>query len=318
MKHYLIYQITNTINQKIYIGKHETFNIDDDYFGSGKYLKRAIEKYGLENFTKTILIDLKNVEEMNLLEKMVVTAEFCAREDVYNINIGGDGGWHYVNDESDFKVGSNLRNEKLHKAGGKTCQEKYREKYGSFTKFCLDKMTEDQRSALHDKLSKNAKMSKFCLSFKGKHHSAETKEKISQSNKGCIPHNKGKIAVVDINTCKKQFVDTLDNLPSNLCLRSEYNEKKGIISKTAKAKKQRHIAAVLKHEKWLKETQEMADYYVQYGYEETCKKFDVHMSCESMLMRFIRARKKYGIKFESMRTSGHKREFKKINSNQNN
>ena len=37
-----------------------------------------------------------------------------------------------------------------------------------------------------------------------------------------------------------------------------------------------------------------------------------------MLMRFIRARKKYGIKFESMRTSGHKREFKKINSNQNN
>ena len=97
MKHYLIYQIRNNLNGKIYIGKHETFNVDDDYFGSGKYLKRAIKKYGLENFTKTILIELQNVEEMNLLEKMVVTPEFCAREDVYNINVGGDGGWQYNN-----------------------------------------------------------------------------------------------------------------------------------------------------------------------------------------------------------------------------
>lgn len=96
-KHYLIYQITNNINGKIYIGKHETFNVDDDYFGSGKYLKQAIKKYGLENFTKTILIDLKNAEEMNLLERIVVTPEFCAREDVYNINVGGDGGWMHVN-----------------------------------------------------------------------------------------------------------------------------------------------------------------------------------------------------------------------------
>ena len=91
-KHYLIYQITNLANGKIYIGKHETFNIEDNYFGSGKYLKRAIKKHGLENFEFKILIDLKNREEMNLLEKMVVTEEFCKRDDVYNIKVGGDGG----------------------------------------------------------------------------------------------------------------------------------------------------------------------------------------------------------------------------------
>jgi len=34
---------------------------------------------------------------MNLLEKMVVTEEFCARPDTYNIKVGGDGGWDYVN-----------------------------------------------------------------------------------------------------------------------------------------------------------------------------------------------------------------------------
>lgn len=58
-KHYLIYQITNNINGKIYIGKHETFKIDDNYFGSGIKIQAAIKKYGLENFTKTILFELQ-------------------------------------------------------------------------------------------------------------------------------------------------------------------------------------------------------------------------------------------------------------------
>lgn len=58
---------------------------------------------------------------------------------------------------------------------------------------------------------------------------------------------------------------------------------------------------LLKHDAWLEETQKMADCYVQFGYEETCKKFGVKMSRESMLMRFIRARKKYGLKFESVK-----------------
>ena len=92
-KHYLIYQITNLVNGKIYIGKHETFNIEDNYFGSGNLIVAAINKYGLENFEFKILIDLKNKEEMNLLEKLVVNKEFCARDDVYNIKVGGDGGW---------------------------------------------------------------------------------------------------------------------------------------------------------------------------------------------------------------------------------
>ena len=31
---------------------------------------------------------------------MVVTPEFCAREDVYNIKEGGEGGWDIINNET--------------------------------------------------------------------------------------------------------------------------------------------------------------------------------------------------------------------------
>ena len=90
--HYLIYKTTCLINNKIYIGKHKTSNIEDNYFGSGKRLQRAIKKYGLENFEFKILIDLNNEIEMNELERLVVNSDFIQRNDVYNLCIGGDGG----------------------------------------------------------------------------------------------------------------------------------------------------------------------------------------------------------------------------------
>ena len=90
---YTIYKITNLINNKYYIGKHQTKNLDDDYMGSGKVLKYAIKKYGIENFKKEILHIFDNEVEMNAKEKELVVVS----ESTYNLNEGGKGGFSYIN-----------------------------------------------------------------------------------------------------------------------------------------------------------------------------------------------------------------------------
>ena len=93
--YYTIYKITNKLNSKIYIGKHQTKNLDDGYMGSGKLIRRAVEKHGIENFQKEILHVFETEAEMNKAEARLVILS----EDSYNLCSGGQGGWGYVNTE---------------------------------------------------------------------------------------------------------------------------------------------------------------------------------------------------------------------------
>lgn len=92
---FFIYQTTNLINGKIYIGQHSTKKINDGYLGSGYRLKQAIKKYGRKNFKREILHFCQSHEELNDLERFIVDAKFVTDESNYNRAIGGDGGFSH-------------------------------------------------------------------------------------------------------------------------------------------------------------------------------------------------------------------------------
>lgn len=101
---FIIYKTTNLVNGKFYIGKHQTRNLDDGYIGSGKILKRAIKKYGQENFLTEILYVFNNEWQMNLAEKILVVTDSAVS---YNLCSGGQGGFGYLNDKKLNVYGKN-------------------------------------------------------------------------------------------------------------------------------------------------------------------------------------------------------------------
>ena len=104
---YIVYQTTNTVNNKIYIGVHKTEDpeIFDGYIGCGVYIKSpssymypttpfqyAVKKYGVSKFKRTIIKIFDSLEEAFNLEKELVNYDFLKRKDTYNAALGGGGG----------------------------------------------------------------------------------------------------------------------------------------------------------------------------------------------------------------------------------
>ena len=85
-----IYKTTNLINNKIYIGQHKCSHFDTKYYGSGKLLKKAIDKYGISNFNCLLLEECFSEEELNKKEIYYICLYKSTQPDIgYNLSDGG-------------------------------------------------------------------------------------------------------------------------------------------------------------------------------------------------------------------------------------
>ena len=152
MFHY-VYEITNNINGRKYIGKHSTNDMNDGYMGSGIAIKQAIKKYGSKNFSKKIIKSFETSEEAFKFEKEIIERLDCVNNyKYYNMSDGGIGG-----------VGT---------LSGKTELEKV-EIYNRMKNTLKGKMA-GENNPMYGKVS----------AMKGKKHTKEAREKMSKALKG--------------------------------------------------------------------------------------------------------------------------------------
>jgi len=109
-----IYKITNNLNGNSYVGlKTSLVEESEDYYGSGKLINQAIDKYGKENFTKEILErDITDFDLLCLREKHFISL-YNTKDNGYNMTDGGLGSHGYTqSEEHKNKLSQSLKGRK--------------------------------------------------------------------------------------------------------------------------------------------------------------------------------------------------------------
>lgn len=205
-KYGYIYKITNLINGKIYVGQKKGSKLIEHYWGSGKLIKAAIEKYGKENFSREIIEWCSSRDELNAAEIKWIEELKC-REYGYNICPGGSGGGPSTPEESKalseklklyFSNPENrLKHSLAHQGISTSCKGRNASNDESVRLRALRQKEAYANGTLvpsmlgkHHSSETINKMSESKLAelnpFYGKHHSDESKKSMSNKLKGRI------------------------------------------------------------------------------------------------------------------------------------
>jgi len=168
-QYFTIYKTTCLVNNKIYIGQHQTTNPNDNYLGSGILLHRDIKLFGKENFKKEILFFCEDYEDMNRREQQIVDDEFVARDDTYNCQVGGQ-----ATDLEKSPSKSGL-------IGGRITGDKVKNDL-EFRKAYLDKWNSKEQLQKRVNSTRKTFEKKGGWSWTGKKHTDESKKKIGKAN----------------------------------------------------------------------------------------------------------------------------------------
>lgn len=161
----IIYKTTNLINGKIYVGKDK--KDDPKYLGSGVIFKRALKKYGIINFNKSVIEECYTLLELNARETYwIKTLNSTDRKIGYNIAIGGNGGDTITNNPDRADILLKIKNNN----------------FGKHT--WTDEMKKRQSDALRGIPKSEEHRKNLSTALTGKRLSAETILKLSISHKG--------------------------------------------------------------------------------------------------------------------------------------
>ena len=222
-----IYKTTCLVNGKIYVGKHQGSE-SDNYLGSGTVFELALKKYGKKNFRREILRRCKTLHELKVWEHVYIKKYHSQDPNIgYNI-ADGDVNTTEFNPMKIPEVcekvrkaltGRKVTDETKRKMSNSSPRRKWTEeqKMNLSKKMSGRKFTEEHKQKLREaKLGKKGELSnswgrkwseedrkRLSIShlgqisaMKGKHHTEESKEKMSKSQKErfktCMHPMKGK------------------------------------------------------------------------------------------------------------------------------
>lgn len=172
-----VYKIENLINHKFYIGKHKgKFSIN--YYGSGSIIQQAVKKYGKDNFKIYLLKYCYTLKELNLTEKFYIFLYNATNRKIgYNISFGGDG--------------------------------------GNLPKWMYKEISRKKKKNKTNAGAKNSMYGKIPWN-KGKKHSLETKQKISEKAKLRFTKKEERLKIGKINKGQKKSTKTIERQRSSI------------------------------------------------------------------------------------------------------
>ena len=201
MSSHYVYVIVNKINLKLYFGSHtwDGEGLDKNYYGSGKIIKQAVKKYGKDNFIVYPIKFYDTIEECRQAEEELLKKyNIASNPYCYNCKNGAIG-WtsEDMKGKNNPMYGRTLSAEHRRKMSqankGRTLSAEHKKKISQAItgeKHPMYGRTGEKhpRYGKHHTAESRRKMSQARTGEKhpmyGKHHTAYTRQKMSQAHKG--------------------------------------------------------------------------------------------------------------------------------------
>jgi len=188
-KFHYVYITTNLINGKQYVGEHSTNTLKNNYYGSGLYLKHAINEYGKLNFKLEILEFFDTKENAFNAQEKYINKYNTLIPNGYNISPkGGHNVKGCFSEESKYKIGAGNRGNSLIANNFGDRKGKNNGMYGKkHSKETIEKFkinNTKQNNPMYGKHLSNITKEKLRNLHLGKTHTEKTKQIIGEKNKG--------------------------------------------------------------------------------------------------------------------------------------